>query len=52
MRMVPVPVRIVVLVAVERLKTPGVVAVIEVATNRVIKRIEVGAFATGIAVAD
>lgn len=35
---------------VEGLKTPGIVAVIEVATNRVIQRIEVGAFAAGIAI--
>jgi len=32
------------------LKTPGIVAVIDVSTNRVIKRIEVGAFAAGIAI--
>ncbi|MEX1276451.1 MAG: beta-propeller fold lactonase family protein, partial [Bacteroidota bacterium] len=35
---------------VEGLKTPGMVAVIEVATNQVIKRIEVGAFAAGVAI--
>lgn len=33
------------------LKTPGTVAVIETATNQVIKRIEVGAFAAGVAIA-
>lgn len=33
------------------LKTPGFVAVINAATNRVVKRIEVGAFAAGVAVA-
>lgn len=37
---------------VEGLKTPGIVAVIEVATNRVVRRIEVGAFAAGIAITD
>jgi hypothetical protein len=34
------------------LKTPGIVAVIEVATNRVVKRMEVGVFAAGIALTD
>lgn len=35
---------------VEGLKNPGIVAVIDVGTNKVIKRIEVGAFAAGIVV--
>lgn len=34
------------------MKAPGIVAVIEVATNKVVRRMEVGAFAAGIALTD